>query len=60
MVVNIKNAIFWDVMHQLLVTANVPSSPMLVTLMMGRYIPPKRCFLQEPLGVIPKDVILNK
>jgi hypothetical protein len=33
-------------------TANVvPSSPILVTLMIERYIPPKRRFLQEPHGV---------
>jgi hypothetical protein len=39
MTVTMKNAIFWDVMlcgcvHRLLVTANVPSSPILVILMM--------------------------
>jgi hypothetical protein len=34
----VKNAVFWDVtlrcVHRLLVTANVASSPILVTLMM--------------------------
>jgi hypothetical protein len=41
MAVTLKNAVFWDVtlcvlcsVHWLLVTANVPSSPILVTLMM--------------------------
>jgi hypothetical protein len=35
-----------------LVTANVaPSSSILVTLMMGRYVPPKRRLLREPQGV---------
>jgi hypothetical protein len=35
------------------VTANIlPSSPILVTLMMRRYVPPKRRFLQEPHRVI--------
>jgi hypothetical protein len=29
----------------------VPSSPILVTLMMERYVPPKRNFLQEAHGV---------
>jgi hypothetical protein len=41
-----------------LITANdVPSSPILVTLMMGRYVPPKRRFLQQPHN-IPEDRIL--
>jgi hypothetical protein len=35
-------------MCRLLVT---PSSPILVTLMMGCYIPPKHPFLEEPHGV---------
>jgi hypothetical protein len=35
MAVTMKNAVFWDVsMRRLLVTANVPSSLILVTLMM--------------------------
>jgi hypothetical protein len=36
---------------RLLVTANVSSSPILVTLIMGRHGPPKRRLLQEPHGV---------
>jgi hypothetical protein len=36
---------------RLLVIANVSSSPILVTLMMEGYSPPKRRFLQEPHGV---------
>jgi hypothetical protein len=37
---------------RLLVTANVvPSSPILITLMMGRHVPLKRRHLQEPHGV---------
>jgi hypothetical protein len=38
-------------LHRLLVTANVPSSPILVTLMMEALSSPKRRFLQEPHGV---------
>jgi hypothetical protein len=56
MAVTMKNAVFWDVflcsMLQLLVTANVVhSSPIPVTLIMGRNIPAKHRFLQEPHGV---------
>jgi hypothetical protein len=54
MAVTMKNVIFWDFFAacQLLVTANnVPSSPILVTLMMEVCVPPKRRFLQEPHGV---------
>jgi hypothetical protein len=36
---------------RLLVTAIVPSSPILVTLMKEAQVPPKRRFLQEPRGV---------
>jgi hypothetical protein len=37
---------------RLLVSANVvPSLPILVTLLMRRYVPSKRRFLQEPHGV---------
>jgi hypothetical protein len=39
MAATMKNVVYWDVMprsvRRLLVTANVPSSPVLVTLMMG-------------------------
>jgi hypothetical protein len=39
-------------LRRLLVTANVvPSSPILFTLMMPGYVPPKRRYLQEPHGV---------
>jgi hypothetical protein len=39
-------------LRPLLVTASVvPSSPILVTLMKERQVPPKRRFIQEPLGV---------
>jgi hypothetical protein len=38
--------------RRLLVTANaVPRSPIFITLMKGRLVPPKRRFLQEPRGV---------
>jgi hypothetical protein len=38
--------------RRLLVKANVvPSSPILISLIMEGYFPPKRRFLQEPLGV---------
>jgi hypothetical protein len=41
---------------RLLVTANVgPSSPILVTLMMEGYVPPKNRFLQESHGVISQN-----
>jgi hypothetical protein len=53
-----KNGVFWDVTPvalvrpTLLITANVvPSSPILVTLMMEALSSPKRPFLQEPHGV---------
>jgi hypothetical protein len=43
---------------QLLVSANVvPSSLIVVTLMIEAIIPPKRRCLQEPYGVIPEDGI---
>jgi hypothetical protein len=50
-----------DKQIRLVVTANVvPSSPILVILMMERYVLPKRRFIQEPHGVnIPEDGILN-
>jgi hypothetical protein len=35
-------------------TAEISSSPILVTLMGMRYIPPKRRLLQEPHGVTPQ------
>jgi hypothetical protein len=38
-------------MHQLLVTANIPSSLILVALMMEALVRPKCRFLQEPLDV---------
>jgi hypothetical protein len=38
----------------LLVTANVPSSPILVTLKKEELIPPKLRFLQEPHGITPQ------
>jgi hypothetical protein len=48
----IQNIVFLRSLRRLLVTANVPTSPNLVTLMMeARYVPPKRLFLQEPHGV---------
>jgi hypothetical protein len=44
--------VFLRSVRRLLVTANViPSSPILVTLMMESYVPPKRRFLQEPHGI---------
>jgi hypothetical protein len=51
-----KNGVFWDVflrsVLRLLVTANVvPSSLILVTLMMEELVPPKRRYLEEPHGV---------
>jgi hypothetical protein len=33
------------------VTANVPSSPILVTQMIGTILPPKHPFFQEPHGI---------
>jgi hypothetical protein len=43
--------------HWLLVTATVvPSLPILVTLMMERYVPPKRRLLQEPHGATSQKV----
>jgi hypothetical protein len=60
MVVIVKNAVFWEVMpcgsckrvNRLLVTANiVPSSPILVTLMMRHYFPQKHWLLLEPQGI---------
>jgi hypothetical protein len=45
---------------QLLVTANVVlNSPILVTLMMRRYVLPKRRFLQDLQRHIPEDGILH-
>jgi hypothetical protein len=38
-------------MFLLLVTADVPSSPILVTLIVEEIVLPKRWFLQEPHGV---------
>jgi hypothetical protein len=39
-------------LRRLLVTANVvPSSPILVSMMMERYVPQKHRFLQEPHGI---------
>jgi hypothetical protein len=38
-------------MLRLLVTTNVPSSLILVTPMMGQYVPLKCWFLQEPCGI---------
>jgi hypothetical protein len=47
--------VFLRSVHRLLVKANVvPSSPILVTLMMGCDVPPERRFLQEPHGVTSK------
>jgi hypothetical protein len=48
----VKTAGFWDVMpcgsvRQLLVTADVPSSPILITLIWRCHIPSKHQFLQE-------------
>jgi hypothetical protein len=43
-----KNAV---IVLWLLVTANVSNSPILVALLMRRYVPPKRRLLQEPRGV---------
>jgi hypothetical protein len=59
MVVTMKNAVFFDVTPcgfcisslRLLVTAKVPTSLILVTLMMEAIIPLKRRFLQEAHGV---------
>jgi hypothetical protein len=58
----LKNTVFWDVtpcgscenrsVRRLLVTANiVPSSPILITLMMEALISSETSFLQEPHGV---------
>jgi hypothetical protein len=45
---------------QLLVTANVPSTMILVTLIWRRYVPRKRRFLQEPHGITSqKNSILH-
>jgi hypothetical protein len=41
--------------RRLLVTANVPSSSILVTLMMEALQSPKRRFLQEPHGVTSQN-----
>jgi hypothetical protein len=47
--VTMKDTIFLHSMHRLLVTADVvPSSPILVTLMMEVLRPPKNRFFQEP------------
>jgi hypothetical protein len=44
--------VFFRSVRRLLVAANVvPSSPILVTLMTERQVPPKSWFLQEPHGV---------
>jgi hypothetical protein len=43
--------VFLRSVHRLLATANVPSSPILVTLMMEALDSSKRRFLQEPHGV---------
>jgi hypothetical protein len=42
--------------HQLLVTANVPRLPILVTLMIEVIVPPKRRFLQEPHGIASQKI----
>jgi hypothetical protein len=56
MVVTMKNAVF-----QLLVTANVPSSPIPVTLMMEAVHSSETSFLQEPHSVnFPEDGILQE
>jgi hypothetical protein len=45
--------------QRLLVVANlVPSSPILIALMMGALHPPKRRFLQEPHGVTSQKTAL--
>jgi hypothetical protein len=52
---------FIRIMLRLLVTANVvPGSPILITLMMEAYVPPKRRFLQEPRGVSSKKTTFLK
>jgi hypothetical protein len=46
---------------QLLVTANVvPSLPILVILLMRRYVPPKSRFLQEPRDVTSQKTVFFK
>jgi hypothetical protein len=40
--------------RRVLVMADVPSSPILVTMTVGRYLPQKRRFLQEAHGVHPR------
>jgi hypothetical protein len=46
--------------RRLIVTANVPSSPILVTLMMELLVPPKCWFLQEPHGVTSQKTAFFK
>jgi hypothetical protein len=48
-----------SVLRLVVATNIVPSSPIPVTLMMERYVPPIHRFLQKQHGVIPKDHILN-
>jgi hypothetical protein len=43
--------VFLRSLRRLLVTANVPNSPILVTLLMEALRPPKRWYLLEPNGV---------
>jgi hypothetical protein len=50
----IRVTVFLHSVPQLLVSANVLSSPILVTLMMEGYVPPKHWFSQKPHRVTPQ------
>jgi hypothetical protein len=69
---NMKNAVFWNITpccscrnrrfsaRRLLITANVPSSPIFSPWWWRRYVPPKSRFLQQPHSAnIPEHGILQ-